>query len=103
MNTHVTVNLDPAAFGLAGPAVPFEFSTDFGDLDDDAILDAVWAICNSYPEELHCDPRYRVHVEQYRASRHRSLSMGDTVTLGNHNDTRTRTYRCAAVGFEEVA
>lgn len=100
MNTHVTVHLDPAAFGLSGPSVDFEFSTDFGDMTDDAIVEVVFAICNSYPEELHCDPKYRVHVEQYRDRRHRSLSVGDTVTLANHNDTRTRTYRCATFGFE---
>lgn len=99
MTTHVTVNLDPAAFGLVGPAVPFEFSHDFAGADN-AILNTVWAICNSSPEEMFCHQEYRPIVEQYRERKHRSLSVGDTVTLDNGE--RTRTYRVTTIGFEAV-
>lgn len=102
MNTHVTVNLDPAALGLTGPAVTFEFSAEFHGADDDeVILEAVWAICNPSAERF-AAPQYRPIIEQYRERKHRSLSVGDTVTLGNHNDTSVRTYRALAIGWEEV-
>jgi hypothetical protein len=108
--THITVTLNPAAFGLpAHPDVPaptFEFDFDGVDIDEPAtedplLLHIVYGICNSYPDELHCAPGYRDVVVAYRNARHRSLSVGDTVTLQDRHGARQWTV--ARRGFEPVA
>jgi hypothetical protein len=55
------------------------------------IAELAFAICNSspafeyrgnrYPAELHCKPEYEGIVEAYRATGHRSLSVGDVVVI----------------------
>jgi hypothetical protein len=77
----VTPYLNPAALRLpAGPAVQ---ATTF-DLDTastDEALNATWAICNSYPDEMFCAAEHQPIVEEYRSARHRSLCMGDFIVL----------------------
>jgi len=67
-------------------------------------LNAVYAITNSYPEELNCDQRYAYDVGLYRQAGKRSLSVGDMVVIRNvqmpsEEDGR---YVVASVGFERV-
>ena len=40
-----------------------------------------FGIYNSYPDELHCDERYLLAVEDYRGGKWRSLSVGDVVMV----------------------
>ena len=96
---HVTVYLDPAAFCLPRPAIKaIEFDVDAADVDE--ALDTAFAVCNSYPEELSCPPAYADVVARYRASRYRSLSVGDRVRVqGAELD---RTFRCAGLGWSEA-
>lgn len=99
----VRVTLDPAAFGLpANPDVPGP-SFDFEAMDgpDDELLELAFAVCNSYPGEMHCDRSYAATVAEYRARRHRSLSVGDTVTI-IRNGVAGPSYRCASAGWTEV-
>jgi hypothetical protein len=46
-----------------------------------AVAEMVYAITNSYPEEMHCPEKYREVVKTYRASKLRSLSVGDVVEV----------------------
>jgi hypothetical protein len=45
------------------------------------IAETVYAITNSYPEEMHCSEKYREVVKVYRALELRSLSVGDVVEI----------------------
>jgi len=44
--------------------------------------ETVFEICNSYPQEIHCDPKYIGQVSHYRDEQNRSLSVGDVVQIG---------------------
>jgi hypothetical protein len=48
---------------------------------DDAAAETAYAICNSYPGELHCSVIYADDVDLYRRYGNRSLSVGDAVTV----------------------
>jgi len=45
------------------------------------IAETVYAITNSYPQEMHCSEKYREVVKAYRALELRSLSVGDVVEI----------------------
>lgn len=82
----VTVHLsDDLALGAADPSGSYSKSYRF-DLDSSgdplADCETVFAICNSYPEEMHCPDRFQSIVADYRAERNRSLSVGDIVQIG---------------------
>lgn len=105
--THVTVTLDPAAFGLPshpdvpGPTFDFDFAEvtiDDPRTEDPLLLELVWAICNSYPQEMFCPPGYADVVADYRGRQLRSLSVGDFVALTSGGTTRR--YRVASFGFQ---
>ena len=59
-----------------------------------ADCETVYAILNSYPTELHCDFRYERIVQAYRQAGHRSLSVGDLVTIDE------ATFVVAGTGFK---
>ena len=66
-----------------------------------AAAEVTWAVCNSYPDELHCQQRYAEDVLAYRDAGNRSLSMGDMVVIFDrdhttHGDGR---YIVARAGF----
>lgn len=92
----VTVYLDPAAFGLPGPAMKAaDFEVEAGSVDE--ALDIAWAVCNSAPGELFCPARYADVVSEYREARHRSLSVGDLVRV--RGDSADFTFRCDEFGW----
>jgi hypothetical protein len=62
-----------------------------------------FAVCNSYPEEMHCDPsEYGEAVRIYREEGNRSLSVGDALLIeqvGEPSPDDGR-YGCASMGWE---
>lgn len=84
-----------------GSGPTYEFDLDHDDLSDADVCEIVFAICNSYPEELFCGQRYAGIVTAYRDQRLRSLSVGDTVVLTRGGDS-TATFTVAAFGFTQV-
>ena len=62
---------------------------------EDQALDVAFAVCNSHPEELHCDERYADDVRFYRNSGNRSLSVGDCVKVNG------RLFSCEPMGWKE--
>jgi hypothetical protein len=67
--------------------------------DPFAIAEAVYAITNSYPEELHsAASRHPELVAGYRARKVRSLSKGDVVVLADEIGLAV-----ASIGFERVS
>ena len=71
-----------------------------------AAAEVAFAVCNSYPGELHCDARYADDVAAYRSPpatvHRRSLSMGDVVSV-HHADSPAPgdgRYVVARVGFD---
>jgi hypothetical protein len=56
--------------------------------------DVVYAICNSYPDEMFCAAEFHPQVEAYRAGRNRSLSVGDLIRIGE------ATWAVGRFGFE---
>jgi hypothetical protein len=76
----------------------FDLETDG---DDHQILNCVFDITNSYPEEPNgCAGRHLDLVKSYRAGRNRSLSVGDLVRLRTPDGEKT--YLVASFGFNEV-
>lgn len=101
MTVQVTVTLDPSAFGLiASPeAEAPRFTFELADSGDDlALCEVAFAIANSHPSELFCLAEHAPIVTAYRALRHRSLSVGDTVAIARGGIARR--YRVATCGFE---
>lgn len=62
----------------------------------ESLCELAFAIANSYPGELHCPEAFEEVVVRYRAERHRSLSVGDVVTVDGAG------YMCAAMGFRSL-
>lgn len=66
----------------------------------EAAAEVAFAVCNSYPTELHCPTAYRDDVILYRAAGHRSLSVGDVVKVGRLTGVHDeRWYGCASMGW----
>jgi hypothetical protein len=58
-----------------------------------AACETVFAILNSYPDEMFCAAKYRPEVEAFRDLKRRSLSVGDVLIIdGVH-------YECKSMGF----
>jgi hypothetical protein len=96
---HVTVYLDPAAFGRPGPIVTaIDFEVDASSTDE--ALETTFAVCNSYPIELVCLAHYAPVVAEYRRAGHRSLSVGDRVRV--RAPGLDRTFQCAALGWTDA-
>jgi len=55
--------------------------------------ETVFAILNSYPDEMFCAAQYRPQVEAFRKQGRRSMSVGDVLVV---DGTR---YECAPMGF----
>lgn len=88
-----TVWLSPAAFGLPGePMQAIRFDVEAP--TPEHACEVAFAVCNSYPEEMFCDPAYHEVVAEYRSRKHRSLSVGDFVQV-NH-----AWFVCATAGFK---
>lgn len=63
------------------------------DAEGSAAAELAFAICNSYPDEMHCPEAYRSDVERWRAVQQRSMSVGDVVRIGDD------VWICASMGF----
>lgn len=59
----------------------FGFSFKVEAKDHLSAAEMAYAICNSYPDELHCHADYEPVVAAYRAEGYRSLSVGDLVMV----------------------
>lgn len=68
---------DPNA--LYREVAAFAIESDGNPLHD---CETVFEICNSYPQEIHCDAKYIGQVSHYRDGQNRSLSVGDVVQIG---------------------
>jgi hypothetical protein len=68
----------------------------------EAAAEVAWAICNSYPSEMHCSPKYLDDVARYRRGGNRSLSTGDLLMIENADSTNglDGRYGVASFGFE---
>jgi hypothetical protein len=62
-----------------------------------AACETVFAILNSYPEEMFCDRKYLALVEAFRGCRNRSMSVGDVLDVDGVR------YECADFGFKTTA
>ncbi len=62
-----------------------------------AACETVYAILNSYPDEMFCAEKYRASVEAFRKQGRRSMSVGDVLDVDGVR------YECAKVGFETTA
>jgi hypothetical protein len=60
----------------------------------------VFAIANSYLDELYCDPRYAGEVVAYREVAERSMSVGDVLLIRRW--WRKTAWACAPVGFNRL-
>ncbi len=63
-----------------------------------AAAEVVFAVANSYPDELVCDPRYAEEVAAYRAAGLRSLSVGDVLLIRGDADDET-SWACLPAGW----
>jgi hypothetical protein len=68
----------------------------------EAATELVFAIANSYPDELLCDPRYGGDVAAYRAAGLRSLSVGDVLLIRDQANTQTA-WACGWTGFARLS
>ncbi len=66
-----------------------------------AAAEVVFAIANSYPGELVCDPRYAEEVAAYRAAGLRSLSVGDVVVVRDDAGDET-SWACLPTGWTRL-
>jgi hypothetical protein len=62
----------------------------------------VFAIANSYPDELLCDPRYAGEVTAYRAAGLRSVSVGDVPMIRDQANTQAA-WACGWTGFARLS
>jgi hypothetical protein len=69
----------------------------------DEAANIAFGVCNSYSGELHCGPEYRDDVLLYRASGHRSLSVGDVVKVARLSKADEAWMGCAPIGWVELA
>jgi hypothetical protein len=67
----------------------------------EAATEVVFAVTNSYPGELLCEPSYADVVAEYRAVGLRSLSVGDVLIIADHTGVKTA-WACAAAGFDQL-
>lgn len=73
-----------------------------------AACETAFAVCNSYPEEMHCGVEWALAVALYRAGHHRSLSVGDVCIVTEAFDDPTILHRnteswvCESLGFERI-
>jgi len=67
----------------------------------EAAAEVVFAVANSYPGELFCEPAYAGVVAAYRAAGLRSLSVGDVLIIADHTGVKTA-WACAPAGFDQL-
>jgi hypothetical protein len=67
----------------------------------EAAAEVVFAVTNSYPGELFCEPSYADVVAEYRAAGLRSLSVGDVLIIADHTGVKTA-WACAPAGFDQL-
>jgi phosphoenolpyruvate-protein kinase (PTS system EI component) len=61
-----------------------------------AACETVFAILNSYPDEMFCASQYRAQVEAFRKQKRRSMSVGDVLDVDGVR------YECADFGFKKL-
>jgi hypothetical protein len=66
----------------------------------EAATEIVFGIANSYPDELHCDPRYADKVAAYRTAAQRSMSAGDVLLIRRW--WRTTAWACGPISFDRL-
>jgi hypothetical protein len=61
--------------------------------------EVAFAVCNSYPDELHCPNVFIDAVERYRNDKNRSLSVGDIVRI--YDGLTWVLYSCERAGWKQ--
>jgi hypothetical protein len=85
----------------AGDALVRVFDLSVSATGVEAACEVVFAITNSYPGELFCEPTYADVVAEYRAAGLRSLSVGDVLIIGDQTGVNTA-WACAPAGFDQL-
>jgi hypothetical protein len=85
----------------AGDALVRVFDLSVSASGVEAACEVVFAITNSYPCELFCEPTYADVVAKYRAAGLRSLSVGDVLIIGDQTGVNTA-WACAPAGFDQL-
>ncbi len=63
--------------------------------DEQDVAETLFALCNSYPDEMHVNSSFLDLVIRYREEKNRSLSVGDKVVVNG------RELYCDSFGFSE--
>jgi hypothetical protein len=102
--TTVLHNTGPWRFHRYVPGDPLErvFDLTVEAPSAKAATEVVFAITNSYPDELLCDPRYGGDVAAYRAAALRSLSVGDVLLIRDQANAQTA-WACGWTGFARLS
>jgi hypothetical protein len=92
------------AFAIEGVYDGYGFKLRLEAADHLAAAELVFAILNSYPEELHCPAEYAPIVAEYRKQKNRSLSVGDLLVIHrletwSPSVTKDGRYGVASSGF----
>jgi hypothetical protein len=89
---------DPEGYGVEHLREVFgcRLETEKADKSAEAIAELAYAVCNSYPEEMHCAAHHYDIVERYREEGNRSLSVGDVVEVDGAK------LMVASFGFKDV-
>ena len=85
----------------AGDALVRVFDLSVSATGVEAACEVVFAVTNSYPGELFCEPTYADVVAEYRAAGLRSLSVGDVLIIGDQTGVNTA-WACAPAGFDQL-
>jgi hypothetical protein len=85
----------------AGDALVRVFDLSVSATGVQAACEVVFAVTNSYPGELFCEPTYADVVAEYRAAGLRSLSVGDVLIIGDQMGVNTA-WACAPAGFDQL-
>lgn len=72
-------------------------ATDYDGYGHIALLETVFAITNSYPDEMHIGDHHRGDVVEWRSRGNRSLSVGDVVLYGECF------WFCTSFGWERIS
>jgi hypothetical protein len=103
----VLLNTDRGSFFgyVSGHALGRVFDLTVAAATPEAACEVTFAVGNSYPDELHCDPCYAWEVAEWRAAELRSLSVGDVLVVRPDGQDASvgRAFACAAVGFQPLA
>jgi hypothetical protein len=103
----VLLNTDRDRFSgyLPGQALGRVFDLTVTASSPQGACEVAFAVGNSYPEELHCDPCYAGEVADWRDGELPSLSVGDVLVVrpAGQEISAGRAFACATGGFQPLA